>query len=209
MPFISLAATIVSYAADPTVDEPTGFFGALANAAEWFIGLFQAGGDFFKALVVGILPLLIVLLTAINALIRLIGPERIDKIGEYAARPGLQWYPVRYMVLPVLSVFFLTNPMCYTMGRFLPEKYKPAFYDSAVSFVHPITGIFPHANPGELFVYLGIAAGVTTLGLNTADLAVRYLLVGLVVILIRGIFTEVITARMTARKVRESEEAAA
>jgi PTS system glucitol/sorbitol-specific IIC component len=181
----------------------------MANAAEWFIGLFQAGGDFFLALVTGILPLLIVLLTAINALIRLIGPERIDKLGEYAARPGLQWYPVRYMVFPALSVFFLTNPMCYTMGRFLPERYKPAFYDSAVSFVHPITGIFPHANAGELFVFLGIAGGITTLGFGVSDLAVRYLLVGLVVILIRGIFTEVITARMTARKARETEEAAA
>ena len=208
MPFTSLAA-FVPYAADPKVDEPTGFFGAMASAAEWFIGLFQAGGDFFLALVTGILPLLIVLLTAINALIRLIGPERIDKLGAYAARPGLQWYPVRYMVLPALSVFFLTNPMCYTMGRFLPERYKPAFYDSAVSFVHPITGIFPHANAGELFVYLGIAGGITTLGFGVGDLAVRYLLVGLVVILIRGIFTEVITARMTARKVRENEEATA
>jgi PTS system glucitol/sorbitol-specific IIC component len=208
MPFTSLAV-FVPYAADPKVDEPTGFFGAMANAAEWFIGLFQAGGDFFLALVTGILPLLIVLLTAINALIRLIGPERIDKLGEYAARPGLVWYPVRYMVLPALSVFFLTNPMCYTMGRFLPERYKPAFYDSAVSFVHPITGIFPHANAGELFVYLGIAGGITTLGFGVGDLAVRYLLVGLVVILIRGIFTEVITARMMARKVRETEEAAA
>ncbi len=208
MPLTTLAA-FVPYAADPKVDEPTGFFGAMANAAEWFIGLFQAGGDFFLALVTGILPLLIVLLTAINALIRLIGPERIDKLGAYAARPGLQWYPVRYMVLPALSVFFLTNPMCYTMGRFLPERYKPAFYDSAVSFVPPITGIFPHANAGELFVYLGIAGGITTLGFGVGDLAVRYLLVGLVVILIRGIFTEVITARMTARKVRETEEAAA
>jgi PTS system glucitol/sorbitol-specific IIC component len=208
MPLTSLAV-FVPYAADPKVDEPTGFFGAMANAAEWFIGLFQAGGDFFLALVTGILPLLIVLLTAINALIRLIGPERIDKLGEYAARPGLVWYPVRYMVFPALSVFFLTNPMCYTMGRFLPERYKPAFYDSAVSFVHPITGIFPHANAGELFVFLGIAGGITTLGFGVSDLAVRYLLVGLVVILIRGIFTEVITARMTARKARETEEAAA
>ena len=99
-------------------------------------------------------------------------------------------------------MFFLTNPMAYTMGRFLPERYKPAFYDSAVSFVHPITGIFPHANAGELFVYLGIAAGITTLGLNTSDLAVRYLLVGLVVILIRGIVTELITARMMSKKVQ-------
>jgi PTS system glucitol/sorbitol-specific IIC component len=196
----------------PTVEPPSGFFGALADAATWFIGLFQAGGDFFLALVTGIVPLLVVLLTAINALIRLIGPERIDKVGELAARPGIQWYPVRYLVLPVLSVFFLTNPMAYTMGRFLPEKYKPAFYDSAVSFVHPITGIFPHANAGELFVYLGIAAGITTLGLNTSELAVRYLLVGLIVILMRGIVTEIITNTMLSRRAaqqQQSEEAAA
>jgi PTS system glucitol/sorbitol-specific IIC component len=193
----------------PTVEPPTGFFGALADAANWFIGLFQAGGEVFMGLVVGIVPTLIVLLTAVNALIRIIGPERIDKLGEYAGRPGLRWYPVRYLVLPVLSVFFLTNPMAYTMGRFLPEHYKPAFYDSAVSFVHPITGIFPHANPGELFVYLGIAAGVTTLGLNTADLAVRYLLVGMVVILIRGIVTELITMRMISRRSTATQEVSA
>jgi PTS system glucitol/sorbitol-specific IIC component len=201
-----MAASIVAFAADPQVKEPTGFFGVLAKAAEWFIGLFQAGGEVFLGLVTGIIPLLVVLLTFVNALIRLIGPERIDKLGEYAARPGIQWYPVRYLVFPVLSVFFLTNPMCYTMGRFLPERYKPAFYDSAVSFVHPITGIFPHANAGELFVYLGIAAGITTLGFNTADLAVRYLLVGMVVILIRGILTELITARMLARRTAAQDE---
>jgi PTS system glucitol/sorbitol-specific IIC component len=90
--------------------------------------------------------------------------------------------------------------MAYTMGRFLPERYKPAFYDSAVSFVHPILGIFPHANPGELFVYVGIATGIQQLGLGLGDLAVRYLLVGLVVIFIRGIVTEWITARMMSKK---------
>jgi glucitol/sorbitol PTS system EIIC component len=208
MPFTQLAGAVAAAAADTTVDEPTGVFGALADAANWFIGLFNAGGETFVGLVTGIVPTLIVLLTGVNALIRLIGPERIDKLGEAAGRPGLQWYPVRYLVLPVLSVFFLTNPMAYTMGRFLPERYKPAFYDSAVSFVHPITGIFPHANAGELFVYLGIAAGITTLGLSTGDLAVRFLLVGMVVILIRGILTEIITARMLARRT-SSEEAAA
>ncbi|HNM97227.1 MAG TPA: PTS glucitol/sorbitol transporter subunit IIC [Marmoricola sp.] len=207
MPFTPLVAGIV-LAAGGQVNEPTGFFGALAKAAEWFIGLFQAGGDVFKGLVIGIIPLLIVLLTAVNALIRLIGPEKIDKLGEVAARPGIIYYPIRYLVLPVLSVFFLTNPMAYTMGRFLPERYKPAFYDSAVSYVHPITGIFPHANPGELFVYLGIAYGIQKLDLGLGDLAVRYLLVGMVVILLRGVVTEFITARMLARRSSREEVSA-
>jgi len=210
MPF-TLWATSISLATEqPQVEEPTGVFGALADSAEWFIGLFQAGGEVFMGLVTGIIPTLIVLLTFVNALIRMIGPERIEKMGEYAARPGIQWYPIRYLVFPALSVFFLTNPMAYTMGRFLPERYKPAFYDSAVSFVHPITGLFPHANAGELFVYLGIAAGITELGLGTGDLAIRYLLVGMLVILIRGIVTELITARMLARRAtNEAQEASA
>ena len=72
----------------PTLEDPGGFFGVLAHAAECFIGLFQAGGEVFLGLVTGIIPLLVVLLTAVNALIRLIGPERIDKLGEAAGRPG-------------------------------------------------------------------------------------------------------------------------
>jgi glucitol/sorbitol PTS system EIIC component len=167
---------------------------------EHFIGMFTEGGKTFVGLVTGIVPTLIVLLTGVNALIALIGPERVDKVGEWAARPGIQYYPVRYILLPFLSCFFLTNPMAYTMGRFLPEKYKPAFYDAAVSYVHPPLGIFPHINPGELFVWLGIATGITNLGLPLVDLAVRYLLVGLVVIFIRGIVTERITAVMMARR---------
>ncbi len=171
----------------------------LANLAEGFIGLFQQGGATFMGLVTGIVPLLIVLMTFVNAIIAMIGPERIDRVGEWAARDGLLFYPIRYILLPFLSVFFLTNPMAYTMGRFLPEKFKPAFYDAAVSYVHPPLGVFPHINPGEIFVWSGIAAGITTLGLGLGDLAVRYLLVGLVVIFIRGIVTERITAIMWNR----------
>ena len=188
--------SLILLSADVTVDKPTGVLGSLATAAEDFIKVFNKGGSVLLSLMGGILPTLIVLLTAVNALVRLIGPEKIENLGKAAARPGLQWYPVRYIILPFVAVFVLTNPMAYTMGRFLPERFKPAFYDSAVSFVHPILGIFPHANPGELFVYVGIATGIQQLGYGLGDLAVRYMLVGLVVIFIRGIVTEAITARM-------------
>lgn len=173
---------------------------ALANAATEFIGWFQQGADVFNSLVVGIIPLLIVLLTAVNALIALIGPERVDRFGEWAGREGFAYTPIRYLVWPVISVFVLTNPMAYTNGRFLPEKYKPAFYDSAVSFVHPPLGVFPHVNPGEFFVWGGILAGIEQLGLNPSPLAVRYLVTGLIVIYIRGLVTEWMTSIMWARR---------
>lgn len=202
----SLASLLAAETPAPQGDDPTGVLGAFADAAEWFIGLFQAGATVFTGLVTGIIPLLIVLLTVFNTVIRLIGPDKVDRLGELAGRPGIQYYPLRYLVLPVLAVFFLTNPMAYTLGRFLPEKYKPAFYDSAVSFVHPPLGIFPHVNPGEYFVYAGIAIlGIQAAGWNVTELAVRYLLVGLVVIFIRGVVTELITARMIARREAAAE----
>src|SRR5690606_10818998 len=115
---------------------------------------------------------------------------------------------LRYTIFPILAVFFLTNPMCYSFGKFLPERQKPAFYDAAVSFVHPITGLFPHANSAELFVYLGIASGLTTLGLSLEPLAVRYLLVGILIILIRGLVTEWITNMMLKRQNQSTQKAA-
>lgn len=181
-------------------------FDTLASWAEEFIGWFQEGAGVFTSLVGGIIPLLIVLLTAVNALIALIGPERVDKFGEWAGREGFAYTPIRYLVWPVISVFVLTNPMAYTNGRFLPEKYKPAFYDSAVSFVHPPLGVFPHVNPGEFFVWGGILAGIETLGLEPSDLAVRYLITGFIVIYIRGLVTEWMYAAMSSR---QSEAAAA
>ena len=171
----------------------------LVLVAQAFIGIFQKGGEVLASLVVGIVPTLLVLMTAVYAFTALIGEERIDRLISVSARDGIIYTPLRYIVAPVLSVFFLTNPMAYTQGRWFPEKYKPAFYDSAVSFVHPPLGIFPHINPGEIFVWAGIAAGITTLGLDLAPLAVRYLLVGLVVIFIRGIVTEWITGWLMGR----------
>ena len=56
-----------------------------------------------------------------------------------------------------------------------------------------MTGLFPYANAGELFVYLGIANGVAEAGYSLGSLATRYFLAGLVVILMRGLVTEWIT----------------
>ncbi len=176
--------------------EAGGVFGALGRAAEWFIGLFQAGADTFVGFVTGIIPLLIILLTAFYTLTNLIGQDRVQRTARFAAGNIF----TRYTLLPLMAVFFLTNPMAYTFGTFLEERHKPAFYDSAVSFVHPPLGLFPHVNPGELFVWLGVAEGIRRLGLPLGDLAVRYLLAGLVVILIRGILTQYITQFLARRQ---------
>jgi PTS system glucitol/sorbitol-specific IIC component len=169
---------------------------AIIWAGEHFIGLFNEAGKQFAGLVVGILPTLIVLLTAMYALIAFIGEQRVTRAVQWSGR----WWFTRYSIMPVLAVLMLTNPMAYTFGRFLPERYKPAFYDSAVSFVHPVTSFFPYANAGELFVWLGVASGVQKLGQSTVPLALRYFAVGVLVILIRGVVTERITAFLIRRE---------
>jgi PTS system glucitol/sorbitol-specific IIC component len=169
---------------------------ALIWAGEHFIGLFNEAGKQFAGLVVGILPTLIVLLTGMYAVIQFIGEDRVTRAVQWSSR----WWITRYTIMPILAVLMLTNPMAYTFGRFLPERYKPAFYDSAVSFVHPVTSFFPYANAGELFVWLGVANGITKLGQSTVPLALRYFAVGILVILIRGIVTERITAFLIRRE---------
>ena len=158
--------------------------------------LFTAGGETFAGWVTGIIPQVVCLMVFVNSIIKLVGTDRVEnfakKITKYAV--------LRYTLLPILAVFFLANPMCYTFGRFVDEKYKPAYYDACVSFVHPITGLFPHANAGELFVWLGIAEGVQKAGFSTGGLAVRYFIAGVIVILIRGLLTERIYAMMTRGK---------
>ncbi|MGE6631310.1 PTS glucitol/sorbitol transporter subunit IIC [Bacillus sp. NPDC077027] len=168
---------------------------------EHFIGMFEAGGKQFMGLFTGIVPTLVVLLTFTYAVMKFIGEERVNRAIQFAAKYTI----LRYTLMPILSVLILTNPMAYTFGRFLPEKQKPAFYDSAVSFVHPVTSLFPYANAGELFVYLGIANGIKEAGYSMSELAVRYFLVGIVVILLRGVITEWITKYLAGKMKANSQ----
>lgn len=167
----------------------------ISKAAEAFIGLFNAGGETFMGWVTGIIPLVVCLMTFVNSIIKIVGTDKVENFAQKITK----YTVLRYSLLPMLAVFFLANPACYTFGRFCKEEHKPAFYDAAVSFVHPITGLFPHANAGELFVWTGISAGVAEAGYATAGLAVRYFLCGLVVILIRGILCEKIYAAMAKK----------
>ena len=177
--------------------------GWLTHIGKYFIGIFQKGGEVFAGFVTGIIPTLVVLMTAFYALTELVGEERVHGIARGAGRIAL----TRYTVLPVLSVFFLTNPMAYTFGSFLEEKHKPAFYDAAVSYVHPPLGLFPHINQGEYFVWGGILVALLELEKKGAvpvgyhiNVAIWYALVGLVVILLKGMLTERITAIMARRQ---------
>jgi PTS system glucitol/sorbitol-specific IIC component len=158
--------------------------------AEGFMKLFQLGGETFISWMTGIVPVVLMLMVAMNALIAILGEERVNKLAQVSAKNPIS----RYMILPFISAFMLGNPMAISMGRFMPEFYKPGFVASQMQFCHTSNGVFPHINPGELFVWLGIATGVEALGLSTMDLAIRYMLVGLVMNFFAGWITDFTTA---------------
>lgn len=194
----SLMETIV-WAADtppvPASDNP--FIQALTWGATQFIGLFNASGQALVGLATGILPTLIVLLTLMYAITTWVGEARMTRAVQWSAR----WAITRYTLMPIIAVILLTNPMAYSFGQYLPERQKPAFYDSAVSFVHPVTAFFPHANAGEIFVWAGVSAGVLSFAPEKYPLlALLYFFTGIVVIFLRGITTEWITGLLIRRQ---------
>ena len=173
----------------------------IAAAAAGFIGIFNAGGSYFMELVSGIIPTLLVLLTFINLVIRLMGEERITNFLRKCTKYAI----TRYTIYPLLAQIFLTDPMCHTMNRFVEEKHKIALYDCEMTILHPLTGIFPHVCPAELFIFMGIAGGITQLGYDKNILAIWYLAVGILVCLFRGIITEKMYGIMQGRGKKQRE----
>ncbi|PIA83598.1 PTS glucitol/sorbitol transporter subunit IIC [Streptococcus parauberis] len=168
----------------------------ITKFAEGFMKLFQLGGETFVSWITGIVPVVLMLLVAMNALIGLLGEEKVNKLAEVSARNPIS----RYMILPFISAFMLGNPMAISMGRFMPEYYKPSYVASQMQFCHTSNGVFPHINPGELFVWMGIASGIKTLGLSQMELAIRYLLVGLIMNFVSGWVTDFTTAYVSKQQ---------
>lgn len=151
-----------------------------------FNGIFAAGGENLVGLITGILPALAVVLITINSIISFVGEDKIQKFAKNNGKYAI----VRYVILPFLAMFVLANPGSGTIGRFLEEEYKPGFCDCTAAMSHPMTSVFPHVNPAELFVWLGISQGITKLGLPTGELALRYLIAGLILAFFRGLADE-------------------
>ncbi len=161
----------------------------IVNLASGFMNLFTLGGEQFMSWVTGIIPTIVMLLVLMNAIMAIAGEATVARVAKVCTGNPV----LRYAVLPFVSAFMLGNPMALSIGKFMPEFYKPAYYASATYHCHTNNGIFPHINASELFIWLGIANGITQLGLDTAPLAVRYLLVGIVANFISGWSTEFTT----------------
>ena len=157
--------------------------------AEGFMNLFNTGATTFIGWMTSIVPVVFMLLIAMNTLINLIGEEKINKLAKVSTKNPV----LRYMILPFLGAFMLGNPTALSLGRFMPERLKPSFYASASYFCHTSSGVFLHINPGEVFIFLGIANGISTLGLSTMPLAIRYMVVGLVMNFVSGWATDFTT----------------
>ncbi|MBQ2626504.1 MAG: PTS glucitol/sorbitol transporter subunit IIC [Eubacterium sp.] len=161
----------------------------IVKLAAGFMNLFTLGGQQFMSWVTGIIPTILMLLVLMNAIIALIGDQRVEKIAKVCTSNPI----LRYAVLPFISAFMLGNPMALSMGKFMPEFYKPSYYASASYHCHTNSGIFPHINPAEILIFLGIANGISQLGLDTTQLAIRYMLVGIIANFISGWVTDFTT----------------
>ena len=71
----------------------------IAFLANGFIELFKAGATTFMGWVTGIIPLVVVLMTAVSALIKLVGEERVYSVAQKATKYTI----TRYTIVPVLA----------------------------------------------------------------------------------------------------------
>ena len=120
----------------------------LVKLASGFMNLFTLGGEQFVSWVTGIIPTVLMLLLLMNAIIALAGNESVNKLAKVCTKNPV----LRYLVLPFVSAFMLGNPMALSMGKFMPEFYKPAYYASATYHCLQTT-VFFHTSMLQNFLY--------------------------------------------------------
>ena len=132
----------------------------IVSIAQGITGFFSAAGESFMGTAASIVPLALIALTVLNAIVALIGEDRFDS----ASRKLTKNFFARYTLLPYLANFMVGSPASFTFGKYLPEKYKPGYQEVCTrTNMAPMMCLFPHVNPGELFVWLGIFNGVVTI----------------------------------------------
>lgn len=171
----------------------------LVAGATGLTGFFSAAGANFVGNLTGIIPMALIALTVLNSIVGLIGEDRFDKF----ARKLTGNFFTRYTVLPYLGNFFTGSPIVFTFGRYLPEKYKAAFYEVANrTNMAPMMCLFPHVNPAEMFVWLGVYTGVVEKYGETAGgtLAVCTFIIALCSSSIIGLIVEKMNFFLAKRK---------
>ena len=167
---------------------------------ELFIGFFNKAGAAFVGMATGIIPALIALLIVVNALFRFIGQKRINKIAGVLGKNRI----LAYGLLPPMAWLLMSYPGALTIGKLLPEKNKLGYQDALLTVAHPLTSLFPHVLPSELFIWLGVAAGITDLGLPVSDLALRFIAAAIVIGVVRGFVTDFVYSLMQKRVIVET-----
>jgi len=168
----------------------------IVSFVEAFTGVFAASGEVFLELLTDIVPMVLVLLMVFNAISALIGQRRLEQFSKFLARTKV----LSYTLLPFVGMFFLCNPMAFSLGKFLPQRQRAGFIDAVSAANGPMLSLFPHWNPAEYFVWGGIAIGVQRLGYSTGGLAIRFFVVGWILCLIHGFVTEWIWVFLAKRE---------
>lgn len=81
----------------------------ITKFAEGFMHLFQTGAETFISWMTGIVPVVLMLMVAMNTLIAFLGEERVTKVAKLSAKNPV----TRYLVLPFYPLYVRQSNVLY------------------------------------------------------------------------------------------------
>lgn len=167
----------------------------LLSLNDGIVTFIQSASSHFLTLAVTILPVFLFMRILLTVTLRLVGTAQTEALARLCGRSRV----LTYGLLPVIGWLLLRAPGALALGFVLPEKSKPGFEDALTTLAHPLSTAFPGVVTPELVAWLSITAGLRNHGLPVTQLALRYLLTGVLICLIRGMVTEWLFLRITSR----------